>query len=255
MSGERGALTYVGAPLAATGEGLARLLDYAESHLGFDAQASLWFNPPISLAHHPGSVTVGSVNERIIEVPFAISRVGSLPLGASILDFGAVESTLSLSLAALGYQVTAIDLRPYPLDHPNLKSVVGMVEEWEGPAEAFDAIVSVSSLEHVGRAGYGGPAAAPDHDRVVLQRMAGWLKPAGRLILTAPFGRADIDEFQRTYDDGMIDQLLNGWKVEERLYGTCPDGLHWRVTSAPPAAGSWEAEVTRGVVMLSATKA
>ena len=58
------------------------------------------------------------VNERIIEVPFVLQR---LPKSGRILDVGCSNSALSLQLACMGYQVTAIDVRHYPFSHPNLK--------------------------------------------------------------------------------------------------------------------------------------
>ena len=254
MTADSSAKAYVGATLDSIGDGLAGLLNYAGSHIGFDAQASLWFNPPVSLDHRLGTVTVGGVNERIIEVPYAMARLGTLARGAAILDFGAVESTLSLSLASLGYRVTALDLRHYPFEHPNLTSVAELVEEWDGPGEALDGIASVSTLEHVGRSEYGGPIEAPEHDRVVLERLAGWLKPGGLLVFTAPYGRPGIDSLQRTYGDEQVDRLLEGWTIADRTYGVCSDGLHWVTSDVPPPATTWEAGTARGVVMVTATR-
>jgi 2-polyprenyl-3-methyl-5-hydroxy-6-metoxy-1,4-benzoquinol methylase len=254
LTADASASAYVGASLDSMGDGLAALLNYAGSHIGFDAQASLWFNPSVSVEHRRGQVNVGGVNERIIEMPYAMSRLGTLARGAAIIDFGAVESTLSLSLASLGYRVTALDLRRYPLEHPNLTSVAELVEEWDGPGEAVDAIASVSTLEHVGRSEYGGPIEAPEHDRVVLERLAGWLKKGGMLVFTAPYGRPGIDALQRTYGEEQLDRLLEGWTIADRTYGVCTDGLHWVTSDAPPPASTWEAGNARGVVMVTATR-
>jgi hypothetical protein len=252
LPADKAAEIFIDAPLDVVGEGCAGLLDYAASHRGFDAQASLWFNPPLSLSHHPGTVTVGTVNERVVEVPYTVSKVCALPVGSAVLDFGAMESTLSFSLASLGYQVTALDLMPYPLDHPNVTVVAEQVEGWVGPERPFDAIVSLSTLEHVGLGGYGGQRARPDHDSTVLERMRGWLRTGGLLVLTAPFGKNTIDDLQRTYDDAALDALLKRWTVVDRRYGICTDNLHWMVSDAPPSADAWENDEARGVILVTA---
>src|ERR1700716_2862144 len=51
LTADASASAYVGAPLDSMGDGLAGLLNYAGSPIGFDAQASLWFNPSVSLEH------------------------------------------------------------------------------------------------------------------------------------------------------------------------------------------------------------
>src|SRR4051812_1011736 len=92
----------------------ADLINFAASHRGFAAQAGLWLNPAVNVDHRAGEVRVGAINERVVEVPWAMRALGPVPLGGRVLDFGACESQVSLSLAAMGYRVTALDLHPYP---------------------------------------------------------------------------------------------------------------------------------------------
>src|SRR5437763_9260591 len=134
--------------------GVAHLLNYAESHHGFAAQRNLWFNPPVSLSYEDGDVAVSQVNERAVEVAYVLRALAAVPSGASVLDVGATESLLSLSLASLGYNVTALDPRPYPLSHPQLEVVVAEVQRWE-PNRTFDAGVCLSTIEHIGLGAYG----------------------------------------------------------------------------------------------------
>jgi SAM-dependent methyltransferase len=212
----------------------AILLNYAESHRGFAGRRNLWFNSPISLEYQEGDVRVSEVNERIVELPYVLRALSGLETGASILDVGATESTLSLSLASLGYRVTAVDPRPYPFEHPNLQVVVGPVEDWKTD-DQFDAVVCLSTIEHIGRGAYGEAPADENADREVLERIRELMKPGGLLVLTVPFGRASQDAFERTYDSAGLDGLLEGWVVEERIVAHRSDGATWVVSDG--AAG------------------
>jgi SAM-dependent methyltransferase len=204
------------APPEAVGElrgDTAEFLNFAFGHRGYSAQEGLWFNAPVEVVHRPGGVETKQVSERIAEIPFVFRALGPLPEGARILDVGAAESTVSLSLASLGYEVTALDPRPYPFSHPRLRSVQALVEDWEA-GEPFDAVICLSTIEHVGLAAYGQEEHS-DADLTAMRRIRELTKPGGRLVLTAPYGTYGVDDFQRTYDRQHLDALLEGWDVIE----------------------------------------
>ena len=249
---DRVVAAHEGVALAALGSGTADFLNWAGGHEGPAGQAGVWVNHPVTVRHAAGAVEPGDVNERIVEIPYALAAVAALPAGAAVLDFGAAESTLSLSLASLGYDVTAVDLRPYPFAHPNLRTVLEPVESWAGPPRPFDAILSVSTLEHVGLGHYGHDAGGDALDARIVERFAGWLRPGGELVLTAPYGAWSIDELQRTYDAAHLEALLAGWRVLDRVVcvQTAPD--RWERCDGEPSPGTWAAGA-RGVVLLRAT--
>lgn len=205
---------------------LADVANYVSSHRGWASQAGLWFNPPISVEHTSGAVRVADVNERVAEVPFVYTSAGQLPLGSRILDVGASESTVAVGLASLGYLVTALDPRRYPLAHANLKNHVGTVEDFSSD-ELFDAAIMLSSVEHFGLGAYGLPKDATA-DRRAVERTRELVRPGGLLILTTPFGLGVADEFQRTYSKAQLDALLEGWDVQQRSYLTRVSRTEWR---------------------------
>lgn len=241
-----------GTDVAAVGPGLAHLLNWAEGHTGPAAQAGAWFNPAVTVVHEPGTVRPNDVNERIVEVPYAMGVAATLTPGSLVLDFGATESTVSLSMASLGLDVLAADLRPYPLAHPRLRSIAGPIEDWEGPDRPLDAVFSISALEHVGLGAYGEEATTSDLDRRIVERFAGWLRPGGELVLTAPYGPWAVDELQRTYDAEHLAALLDGWEVLDRRVGVQTDRATWETTTDEPPADTWR-DGTRGVVLVRAT--
>jgi hypothetical protein len=239
------------APLQELDQDLATLLNHATGHLGFAAQAELWFNPPVTIELSAGGARLAVVNERIVEVPFAMAALARLAPPARILDIGSAESTFPLSAASLGYQVTAVDPRPMPYAHPNLESVAGRFEDWPGPSGSFAAAFLISTIEHVGLPAYGvgaygdaDPGAGAD--LALLDRLRELLADDGLLVLTTPYGPGGVDDFQRTYDDESLSALLADWNVLERRVVTRRDDLVW-------LAGAPQDPAAAGVVMILAT--
>jgi hypothetical protein len=218
----------VGADVGDLDEGTARLLNYAESHAGFAAQRSLWFNPPVALGYRRGSVDVTGVNERVVEVPFAYKALSRIPPGSTIVDVGASESTVSLSLASLGYRVTAVDPRPYGLRHPNLEVVVRAAEDWD-ETRTFDAIVCLSTVEHIGLGAYGEPRKSGRPDRDLMRRLRRLARPGTVLVLSTRFGQPSTGWLERTYDTAAIADLLEGWEIEESAVARRVDDATWTV--------------------------
>lgn len=200
--------------------------NYADSHRGWASQAGLWFNPPISVEHLRGGVRVADINERIAEVPFVYAALAELPVGSRIIDVGSTESPVALSLASLGHRVTALDPRPYPLEHANLEVHIGPLETYQTD-DTFDAAVLLSSIEHFGLGAYNLPEDA-EADIKALARLRELLKPGGTLVLTTPYGDAPTTKLQRTYSPDQLDALLAGWEVRERSYLTRVTSTEWR---------------------------
>lgn len=224
----------------------AEVANYTNSHNGWSAQAGLWFNPPLSIAHAAGGVSLSHVNERIAEIPFVFRQLAGLPAGARVVDIGSTESTVALSLATLGYQVTAVDPRPYPLSHAQLTSFQGPIADFTADAP-FDAVILLSSIEHFGIGAYELDD-EDDADLAAMDRV--WeLSHAGtRLILTTPFGNAPTTRLERTYGPERLERLLRGWKIEEQSYLSRVSDTEWRWHA--------EAEELEGshVVLVSATR-
>src|SRR3989442_9806581 len=83
--------------------------------------------------------------ERIVEVPFVLRHLDAPP-GSRILDFGCSESPVALHLASLGYQVLAVDLRPYPFPHPNLTVIRGDFLAATLPASSVHVVIALSAV-------------------------------------------------------------------------------------------------------------
>jgi Methyltransferase domain len=206
----------------------ARVLNYAVSHEGFAAQANLWFNPPLLVGYESQNVVLRWVNERIVEIPYTFRALSRVEPGAKVLDVGGTESTVSLSLATLGYDVTLVDPRPNPLVHERLRTVVRRVEDWEH-TEPFDAVVCLSTIEHIGTGAY----EQEENERAdfeAMERIRELTRPGGVLVLTTAVGKgaADPDGFSRVYDRERLDELLQGWEIDDLTLVQRQDETTWK---------------------------
>ena len=224
----------------------AAFLNWATGPEGYAAQAGAWFNPPVPVEHHPGRVGVLLVNERIVEQPFVFAALAGLPAGARILDVGGSESTVGLSLAALGHAVTVVDPRPHPLAHPNLTHEACRLDELEA-GEPFDAAVALSAVEHFGLEHYGTERTDERLDLAATRRLRELVRPAGLLVLTVPFGAPSVDAFQRVYDEAGLAELLAGWEVVASRRVGRTDRTTWQADAA-------SAPEHHGVALVSARR-
>jgi hypothetical protein len=216
----------------------AAFLNWATGPEGYAAQAGAWFNAPVPVEHHPGRVGVLLVNERIVEQPFVFAALAALAPGSRVLDVGGAESTVGLSLAALGHRVTVVDPRPHPLAHPGLVHAACRLDELRDDDVRYDAAVALSAVEHFGLDGYAGAGGTPDvrADLAATARLRELVRPGGLLVLTVPFGASSADEHQRVYDEAGLAELLAGWEpVDSRRAGRV-DGTTWAL-GAPSAPG------------------
>jgi hypothetical protein len=219
----------IGAPLARIDGPAASFLNYAGAWDGPLSDVGLFINDPYLIEWREGGAHVRLVNERIIEQPFVYSAVSDMPLGSRILDIGGGESIIGLALASLGHQVTVIEPRGYPFKHPNLTVYEGPVEEFE-TGQPFDAVILLSTIEHLGIGHYAdGTAINPSADLEAMEVVARLTAPDGRLVMTVPYGPAEVTELERIYDREGLMRLLDGWDIANVAVGREVDDVTWEV--------------------------
>ena len=144
------------------------------------------------------------------------------PIGSTILDVGCCDSLLTLKLAKKGYKVYGIDTRQYQEKHPNFTFVQEDILGTTFPNGFFDAVIAVSTVEHIGLGAYGDPI-HDNADILAVREIHRILKPDGRLIVTTPFAREYrlvkfMGGYERYYDTKAIQGLFEGFHIKAKEF-------------------------------------
>lgn len=157
------------------------------------------------------------VTDRVVEEPWAVSSVRT---GERVLDVGSATSRFLRDLPA-GCRVYAIDLRP-TRPQPGVAVLRGDLLRAPFPPASFDTITCISTIEHIGLDVYG---QGPDRfgDEVAMRHLRRLLRPGGRLLLSAPFGRRTVSAWLRVYDRPSFRRLTFGYRVVSVQYHRLED--------------------------------
>jgi hypothetical protein len=175
-----------------------------------------------------------SGSESIVEITYALRALARLTSGSKVLAVGGADSTLPLSLAALGTEVVVLDPTPTPLEHPKLRTVEAPLEKWKTD-ETFDAIVSLA-------------ASSLDAGAGAARRLRGMVKPDGLLILAAPL-ETQSQGNGPTVDGKQLENLLAGWTVEDSAVAGRTNAGSWELRNADGK------QLSRGDVLLVTARA
>lgn len=180
------------------------------------------------------------MNERIVEVPFVWKHLAALPTGSTVIELGCAQSYLSISMASLGYSVSAVDMVAYDLQHPNFSFRQGdfITMSFDG---LYDAFVAVSVLEHAGL-GYYGADAGGGADVAIMQKVRKLLREGGMAVITVPFGLPTVickrgEPFQVVYDEPGLAGLFEGFSIEDDRYYYTLDQRVWQEGTRSDVAG------------------
>jgi SAM-dependent methyltransferase len=194
-----------------------------------------------------------SSDERAIEIPWCLARYDG---ESRVLDVGYAfaEPAYLAGLVALG----AADLAGADLvqaDVPGVRPVLGDVRALPLDDDAFELILCISTLEHVGRDNEVYDVDAPREeqgDEAALRELHRVLTREGRLLVTVPTGERDDQgwQLQRTPEDWIAVFERAGFLVfEDELYVRGEDG--WRTATLDEARGARYGENGAGAVLLA----
>jgi SAM-dependent methyltransferase len=198
------------------------------------------------------------IDERCVEYPWALSRLH--PSAERILDAGSVLNHEMLVVSPVLRDKTLHILTLAPERRcfwsRGISYVFGNLVDIPMRDNYYDAIVCLSTLEHVGfdNFGYTGKheSARPDEFLLAMKEFRRVLKPGGVLLLSVPFGaRQDFEAFQQ-FDIGLVSAAINAFgparEIVQRFYRYSDRG--WTLSTAVDCAESryvdWVGEVWGG---------
>ncbi len=177
------------------------------------------------------------LDERVVEYPWTLAR---MPDGSGlVLDAG---STLNFDFLVThpglrGKKIVIYNLAPEGmLSLPNVSYLYGDLRETILKDSAFDVVVCISTLEHIGMNNtllYTADTHFQESDthayRAVLQEFRRVLKPGGKLLLTVPYGRYENHGWLQQFDAERVADVIaafGGTQSSITYYRYLPDGWH-----------------------------
>jgi len=177
-------------------------------------------------------------DERVIEIPWVLSRLGS----GRVLEVGfafAEPAYISGLLEAAPSELVGVDLADAEV--PGMETVRADVRELPFPDADFDQVLLVSTLEHVGadneRYGVEGEADGSGM-RAALRELRRVLRPGGRVLVTVPLGEPEDYGWFRQEDVRGWTRLFAGagfFVEEQEIYELTEEG--WRAAPTFDATG------------------
>ncbi|MGB2874202.1 MAG: class I SAM-dependent methyltransferase [Gaiellaceae bacterium] len=137
-----------------------------------------------------------------------------VPAGAHVLELGCGGDNPATRQLVERYDYVGVDISAGQLERarkafPGARFVLGDVVEVELEDDSFDGVVSLFMLGHVPRAEQG----------LVLEHIASWLRPGGRLLAT--MGTADAD-----------DEVEDGWLGAPMFFASFDEETNRRLVAA-----------------------
>ena len=210
---------------------------------------------PVRGPARPRTLTAPATSdERAIEIPWCLARYDG---EARVLDVGYAfaEPAYLAGLVALGAaELAGADLAEAAV--PGLRPIVGDVRDLPVEDGAFELVLCISTLEHVGRDNDVYDVDAPrdeQGDEAALRELHRVLARDGRLLVSVPTGERDDQgwQLQRTPRDWITVFERAGFVVfEDELYVRGDDG--WRsATLAEASAAHYRGDDGAGAVLLA----
>lgn len=157
------------------------------------------------------------INDRALEYGFTFRELGFVK-NQKILDVGYLESPLPFILHGLGAKVYGIDIRKCPISYTGINFKIGDIRKTNFKNKFFDRILAISTIEHLGISTRYGSYSDKLADRKAILEMKRILKDNGKIIITVPFGKRNINSVQKTYDYNQIKKLIRGLNMKKCKY-------------------------------------
>lgn len=175
----------------------------------------------ISILMKKLSLFTGGASQRAIEYSWLLKNLKVIDRESLVLDVGCSESLLSHELIARGFRVVGIDIRDYSFKDKRVVFLRRNIVDTKLPNGLFDAIIIVSTIEHIGLEAYGQSIKDTNGDIKALKEIKRILKPQGIIIITTPYiGNSElrINSFERQYNRQRLKELIGEMNTLKESY-------------------------------------
>ena len=163
------------------------------------------------------------INERTIEYSWIAKNISEIK-NCYVLDVGAKEGLPSTDLLLNNKNIVyTIDINTSEVNQPNENLILKKGDIRATPFENnfFDAVIAVSTLEHVGISGrYGIAESDEEGDFKAMAEIFRILKPGGCVFITVPYGVGRSLPLNRLYSSDRITKLFEKFIVTKNDFFT-----------------------------------
>ena len=187
------------------------------------------------------------IDERIVEYPWLFSRLPERP--GNLLDAGSVlnHAFILCHPKLQARDVTIMTLAPeaHCAWQKRISYVYGDIRSMIFRDEAFDDVVCLSTLEHVGldnQCFHSSPVAQtpaePESHLLAVRELRRVLKRGGRCFISVPFGRHDRQSWQQIFNGEMIEKLVRTFEPKScnETYFRYSEARGWMLSEKGAAA-------------------
>ena len=187
-----------------------------------------------SIASKQLCLFMGYFSQRAVEYPWMIKQLSQISVGSVVLDVGCAESLFGHELTSKGFRVVGLDIRDCPFKNKKMLCVQRNIMATGLPSNFFDAIIMVSTVEHIGLNAYQQLSIEDQGDFKAMAELHRILKPAGLLLMSTPYigtNPLKVDFFERNYNRTRLNKLIHIFSIvkEEYYYPqTVHRHVHWQ---------------------------
>jgi SAM-dependent methyltransferase len=186
------------------------------------------------------------IHERAIEYPWVYKKITDLT-NTKVLDVGAKNGLPTTDMLLANHnRVYTIDINASQSQSTgNLIIMKGDILSTSFEDNFFDAIVIVSTIEHIGIPGrYGVTAGDESGDLRAMQEIFRILSPGGRVLVTIPYGLGKSLPLNRLYNSQRTQELFKMFEIIEAQYYKyyAAYQMWFEVPESTAAKNNWDTE-------------